>query len=95
MQSLVKNRIFILGGGFGGLYTAMSLEKALRQDPSIDITLISQDNFFLFTPMLHEVVSSSQGGIAIANPIRKLLRHATFIQSRVDKIGRASCRERV
>ncbi len=86
MQSLVKNRIFILGGGFGGLYTAMSLEKALRQDPSIDITLISQDNFFLFTPMLHEVVSSSQGGIAIANPIRKLLRHATFIQSRVDKV---------
>jgi NADH dehydrogenase len=39
-----------LGGG--GIYAALEFEK--RQDPDFEVTLISQDNFFLFTPMLHE-----------------------------------------
>jgi len=44
--------VLILGGGFGGIYAALEFEK--RQDPDFEVTLISQDNFFLFTPMLHE-----------------------------------------
>ncbi|HEV3238396.1 MAG TPA: hypothetical protein VGZ25_15500 [Gemmataceae bacterium] len=51
-----KNRVLILGGGFGGLYAALEFEK--RHDPDFEVTLISQDNFFLFTPMLHEVAAS-------------------------------------
>lgn len=50
------------------------------------ITLISQENFFLFTPMLHEVVSSSQSGVSICNPVRKLLKATKFISSRVDHV---------
>ena len=51
-------RILILGGGFGGLYTALELEKAMARDPYLEVTLVNRENFFLFTPMLHEVAAS-------------------------------------
>ena len=46
-----RHHIVILGGGFAGLYTAMELEKALKNDPDTTITLVNRDNYFLFTPM--------------------------------------------
>ena len=58
MIALNAKRILILGGGFGGLYTAMELEKALARDSSVEITLVNRENFFLFTPMLHEIAAS-------------------------------------
>jgi NADH dehydrogenase len=71
--SMKKKRVLILGGGFGGLYTALEFEK--RHDPDFEVTLISQDNFFLFTPMLHEVAASDLDLTHIVNPIRKMLRN--------------------
>jgi NADH dehydrogenase len=44
-----KTRVLILGGGSGGLYAALEFEK--RRDPDFEVTLINQDNFFLFTPI--------------------------------------------
>jgi NADH dehydrogenase len=49
----VKQRILILGGGFGGLYTALGLEKLLAGSDDVEITLINRENCTLFTPMLH------------------------------------------
>jgi NADH:ubiquinone reductase (H+-translocating) len=54
-----KHRILILGGGFGGLYTALELEKKLPNYPNVEVTLVNRENFFLFTPMLHEVAANS------------------------------------
>ena len=51
-----KTRVLILGGGFGGVYTALEFEK--RRDPDFEVTVLSGDNYFLFTPMLHEVAAS-------------------------------------
>jgi NADH dehydrogenase len=76
-----KNRVLILGGGFGGLYAALEFEK--RHDPDFEVTLISQDNFFLFTPMLHEVAASDLDLTHIVNPIRKMLRHVHFFEGEV------------
>jgi NADH dehydrogenase len=53
-----QKRILILGGGFGGVYAAMHLEKLLAKQSAVEICLVSYDNFFLFTPMLHEVAAS-------------------------------------
>jgi NADH dehydrogenase len=46
-----------LGGGFGGIEVLRQLQKAFQDDVSVDITLVSRDNYFLFTPMLPEVSS--------------------------------------
>src|SRR3954453_1136431 len=51
-----KTRVLILGGGFGGLYAALQLEKL--RDPRFEVTVVNRENFFLFTPMLHEIAAS-------------------------------------
>ena len=86
MDANRKTRILILGGGFGGIYTAMHLDRSLARDPNIEITLINRDNFFLFTPMLHEVASCNLDITHIVNPIRKLLKHVQFFAGDVEAI---------
>lgn len=76
-----KQRVLILGGGFGGIYAALEFEK--RRDPNFDVTLVSQDNFFLFTPMLHEAAASDLDLTHIVNPIRKMLRHVRFFEGEI------------
>jgi len=75
-------RVLILGGGFGGIYAALELEKVLARhgNGTLDVTLVTRDNFFLFTPMLHEVAASDLELNTIVNPLRKLLRRVnTFV----------------
>jgi NADH:ubiquinone reductase (H+-translocating) len=81
-----KAKILILGGGFGGLYTALELEKQLGDDPTVEITLVNRQNFFLFTPMLHEVAASDLDITTIVNPIRKMLKRTHFFDGEVDSI---------
>jgi hypothetical protein len=77
-----RKRVLILGSGFGGLTVAMELEKGLGRDASVEVTLVNRENFFLFTPMLHEVAASDLDLATIVNPVRKLLRSAHFLQGR-------------
>jgi len=67
-------RVLILGGGFAGITTAVHLQKAVPRSVPLEITVVNRDNFFLFTPMLHEVAASDLDLTHIVNPIRKLLR---------------------
>lgn len=76
-------RIVIVGGGFGGLYAALDLEKTLATDPGVEVTLVNRENFFLFTPMLHEVAASDLDITHIVNPVRKLLRRVKFFDGDV------------
>lgn len=71
-------RIVVLGGGFGGIYAVRELERQFARDPTVEITLVNRENFFVFTPMLHEVAASDLDLTHIVNPIRKLLRRARF-----------------
>ncbi|MFO0969525.1 MAG: NAD(P)/FAD-dependent oxidoreductase [Gemmataceae bacterium] len=80
------HKIVILGGGFAGMYAARRLDRTLARDPNIDITLVNRDNFFLFTPMLHEVATSDLNPAHIVNPIRKLLKRLRFFAGGVDRI---------
>jgi NADH dehydrogenase len=79
-------KILILGAGFAGVQVAMELERRFRDDNNVKITLVSRDNFVLFTPMLHEVAASDLDPAAIVNPVRKMLRHTQFIASDVESI---------
>ena len=81
-----KKCILILGGGFGGLYTALQLEKTLARDEDVTVTLVNRENFFLFTPMLHEVAASDLDITHIVSPLRKLLRRVEFFQGVVESV---------
>lgn len=86
MRQAQPTRILILGAGFGGLYTAMHLEKALARDANLEVTLINRDNFFLFTPMLHEIAACDLDITHIVNPIHKMLRRVHFFPGDVEAI---------
>jgi NADH dehydrogenase len=86
MSTDERTRIVILGGGFGGLYAALHLEKTLARDADVGVILVNRENFFLFTPMLHEVAASDLDLTHIVNPVRKLLRHVQFFNGDVDAI---------
>jgi NADH dehydrogenase len=81
-----RTRIVILGGGFGGMYTAMQLEKTLAREPDVEVTLVNRDNFFLFTPMLHEVAASDLDITHIVNPVHRLLRRVHFFAGEAEHI---------
>ena len=81
-----EKRIVILGGGFGGVYAAMRLEKLLARENAVEVCLVSRDNFFLFTPMLHEIAASDLEITNIVNPLRKLLRQIEVIVGDVRQI---------
>ena len=55
-----KTKVIILGGGFAGLSAAMYLDKTLARRADVEVTLISRENFILFTPMLHEVAAGDR-----------------------------------
>ncbi len=86
MSEPIKTRIVILGGGFAGLHAAMHLDETLARDPNIEVTLINRENFFLFTPMLHEVAASDLDLTNIVNPVRKLLKRVKFFAGEVEAI---------
>lgn len=85
-----KTRVLILGGGFGGLYAALEFER--RRDPDLEVTLVTQENFFLFTPMLHEVAAGDLDLTTIVNPLRKLLRHVRTFVGEVGSVDLAARR---
>lgn len=68
-------RILILGGGFGGVHTALTLEKRLKAEierGEVELGLVNRDNYMVFQPMLPEVISGSIGLLDTITPIRRL-----------------------
>lgn len=71
-------RIVILGGGFAGISTAQRLESMLNPTQA-HVTLVSRENFTLFTPMLPEVSSGALDVRHVVTPIRSQLRRSRFV----------------
>src|SRR5215467_16040956 len=95
MSEQKKIRILILGGGFAGLHAAIHLDDTLARDPDIELTLVNRDNFFLFSPMLHEVAASDLDLTNIVSPVRKLLKRVSFFAGEVEAIDLESKKVRV
>src|SRR6266446_3026865 len=91
-----KTSVIIAGGGFAGLSAAMHLDKTLARREDVEVTLISRENFILFTPMLHEVAAGDLYPGDIVNPIRRILRRVKFVEAEVQAIDlsarRVHCR---
>jgi NADH dehydrogenase len=87
-----KTRVLILGGGFGGLYAALHLDKTIARDQDIEVTLVSRDNFILFTPMLPEVAAGDLDLTDIVSPLRQMLKHTNVLIADVESIDPAERR---
>ena len=81
-----KKRVVILGGGFGGMSAAQRLEQLFSRDPNLEITLVSQSNYLLFTPMLAEVASSGLQAQHISAPVRASCPRTRFRHAEVAAI---------
>ena len=70
-----RPRIVIVGGGFGGLYTA----RRLRSLP-VDVTLLDRRNFHLFQPLLYQVATGALSPANIAAPLRAILKRSRNVR---------------
>lgn len=81
-----KQRVMILGSGFAGVEVLKGLQKKFRDDNRVEVTMVSRDNFLLFTPMLPEVCSGMINPREITTPVRVFLKDAQFYQADVESI---------
>ena len=84
----MKKKVVILGAGFGGQTVLKGLLQSFKQQDDIEITLIDENNYFLFSPLLHEVAVGVLPPENICTPIRKLQRSRiyNFIQAHIEAI---------
>ena len=81
-----RTRILILGGGFGGVYAAMALERRFKNDPEVEIALATKENYLVYQPMLPEVISGSIGILDTITPIRRLCPRTNLFTREVETI---------
>jgi NADH dehydrogenase len=92
----MTKRILVLGGGFGGLAAAERLDRIFHDDPDVDITLISDTNYLVYTPMLADVAGGTIEPRYAVPPLRAFLRRkARFQEGSIDGIDIAEQRVRV
>jgi len=76
----------ILGGGFAGVECARQLESEFGDNSEIELVMISEDNFLLFTPMLPQVASGMIETRHIVLPIRTICQKTKFYEGRIKNI---------
>jgi NADH dehydrogenase len=84
-MSTNPKQILILGGGFAGVYTARCLEKLLSPEQA-SITLVNRENYWVYQPMLPEVISGSIGLTNVVSPIRQSCPRTHLIMREVEDI---------
>ncbi|HEX5779443.1 MAG TPA: FAD-dependent oxidoreductase [Xanthobacteraceae bacterium] len=83
MTATTKRRVVILGGGFAGVYTARYLTRLLKRRDDVHVELLSEENYFVFQPLLPEVAAGGVNPNHVVNPIRDLVPRAQFRWCRV------------
>lgn len=77
-------RIVVLGGGFGGLFSAREIKKRLKDNATVE--LINDQNFFVFQPLLPEVAAGSIAAPHAVSPLRFLLKKVAVRKARVHRV---------
>lgn len=78
VQPLRRPSVVIVGGGMGGIQAAKTLATA-----AVDITLVSQHNYYLFQPLIYEVANALLQAEDVAHSIRGMLRYLPNFRFRV------------
>jgi NADH:ubiquinone reductase (H+-translocating) len=68
-----RARVVVLGGGFGGVYVALGLERLVKRGAPVEVSLVNRENYLVFQPMLAEVVAGDVGILDTVSPLRQML----------------------
>lgn len=68
-----RSRVVVLGGGFGGVYAALGLERLARKGARVEVSMVNRENYLVFQPMLAEVVAGDVGILDTVSPLRQML----------------------
>jgi len=82
----MKRRIVILGGGFAGVYVARRLERRLKRRDDVEVVLVNRENYFVFQPLLPEVISGTIGLTDVVTPLRRLLKRTDVHVREIDGV---------
>jgi NADH:ubiquinone reductase (H+-translocating) len=86
LETPKPKHVIILGSGFAGVEVLKRLQKKFKNNEHVEITLVSRDNFILFTPMLPEIASGMIETRHILTPIRSFCNKANFYEADVESI---------
>jgi NADH:ubiquinone reductase (H+-translocating) len=79
-------RVAVLGGGFGGVYTALHLERLAAKGAPIEISLVNRENYMVFQPMLAEVIAGDVGILDTVTPLRQLLANTNLFVREIEGV---------
>jgi NADH dehydrogenase len=82
-------QILIIGGGYGGLRTALDLDRMLRSSQaSATVTLVDQNSYHQMIQLLHKAATVGKAAKKVIFDLNELLSHHTvqFVQGRVSRI---------
>jgi len=88
---MLRPHIVIIGAGFGGVYAAKQLASRVKKG-ELDLTIVSRTNYFLFTPLLHEVATGGLSPRSVAEPLREIFvdTDIRMVQGNVGSIDMAA-----
>jgi NADH:ubiquinone reductase (H+-translocating) len=81
-----RARVIVLGGGFGGAYTALALERLAAKGAPVDVSLVNRENYLVFQPMLAEVVAGDVGILDTVTPLRQLLGSTDLFVREIESV---------
>jgi NADH dehydrogenase len=85
-RDIARVRVAVLGGGFGGVYTALALERLAAKGAPLDVSLVNRENYLVFQPMLAEVVAGDVGILDTVSPLRQLLPNTDLLVREVESV---------
>jgi len=85
-RAAAGQNVVVLGAGFAGIHVAQELARLLPPGGDGQITLVDQNDFLLFTPMLTEAAGGQVDTRHIVDPIRRLAPRIAFEQGRVETV---------
>src|SRR5580692_7095380 len=65
-------RVVVVGAGFGGLEAVTQIDRMFRRDRDVEILLLSDQNYLLFTPLLPQIASSYTDPRHIIQAVREI-----------------------
>lgn len=81
-----RARVVVLGGGFGGVYVALGLERLAAKGALVEVSLVNRENYLVFQPMLAEVVAGDVGILDTVSPLRQMLPGAELYVREIEGV---------